>query len=101
MMIPLGARAGTRTRMIAAVTYSGAAVVPPNVTWMPGALKFVPWILTSVPTGPLAGEKLPTVGGEVVASACAGNARVVRRPSAAARVRTRFRMAPNLGSAGP
>ncbi len=68
-IFPVVAPLGTLTTSCVAVAVVGvAAVVPLNLTVLLAAvvLKFVPVIVTVVPTGPLVGVKLVTVGGETV-----------------------------------
>jgi hypothetical protein len=65
--LPVVAPLGTGTAMLVADQLVGVAVVPLNVTvlvpWV--APKFVPVIVTDVPTGPLVGERFVIVGGTV------------------------------------
>src|SRR5439155_10968986 len=63
-MLPVVAPAGTGTTMLVPDQLVGVAVVPLNVTvlvpW--AAPKFVPVIVTDVPTGPLVGARLVMLG---------------------------------------
>ena len=79
MIGPVDAPLGTLTVTLCpdALTVNPGAFVPLNVTEVVPA-KFVPWMATLVPTGPLLGSKLEMVG-EVPAAA--GNA-VIERTSA-------------------
>src|SRR5580704_14196188 len=65
---PVVAPAGTGTTRLVAVQLVGVAAVPLNVTVLVPLLppKFVPVIVTDVPTGPLDGARLVTVGGAPV-----------------------------------
>src|SRR6266853_21419 len=62
---PVVAPAGTGTVMLVALQLVGVAVVLLNLTvlvpWV--APKFVPVIVTAVPTGPFVGDRLVTLGG--------------------------------------
>ena len=53
--------------MLVAVQLVGVAAVPLNVTVLVPCVapKFVPVIVTGVPTGPLVGDRLVSVGGTV------------------------------------
>ena len=66
--LPLVAPAGTGVTMLVADQVVGVALVPLNVTVLVPfvAPKFVPVIVTTVPTGPLVGERLVSVGATVV-----------------------------------
>ncbi len=66
--LPVVAPAGTGTTMLVADQLVGVAVVPLNVTVLVPfvAPKFVPVIVTDVPTGPLVGVRLVTVGAVAV-----------------------------------
>jgi hypothetical protein len=59
---PVAAPAGTVAVIVVAEFTVKLALVPLNSTAV-AAVKFVPLIVTLVPTGPLAGVKLATVGG--------------------------------------
>jgi hypothetical protein len=63
--LPLVAPLGTGTTMLVADHVVGVALVPLNVTVLVPlvAPKLVPAIVTTVPTGPLVGERLVNVGG--------------------------------------
>src|SRR6266853_451917 len=65
MTVPVVSPTGTGTTRLVADQLVGVAVVPLNltvlVTWV--APKFVPVIVTAVPTGPFVGERLVTLGG--------------------------------------
>src|SRR4029079_11339761 len=65
--LPVVAPAGTGTTMLVADHDVDVAVVPLNVTVLEPceAPKFVPAIVTTVPTGPLLGVRLVSVGGTV------------------------------------
>src|SRR6185369_12883238 len=62
--LPVVAPAGTGTTMLVDDHEVGVAVVPLNVTVLAPceAPKFVPAIVTTVPTGPLLGDRLVSVG---------------------------------------
>src|SRR5215813_1912594 len=62
--LPLVAVAGTSTLRLVADQVVGAAVTPLKVTVLVPCVapKFVPAIVTTVPTGPLAGARLVRVG---------------------------------------
>ena len=62
--LPVAAPAGTGTTMLVADQDVGVAVVPLNVTVLVPfvAPKFVPAIVTDVPTGPLDGDSVVKVG---------------------------------------
>jgi len=66
--LPVVAPLGTGATMLDAVQLVGVAVVPLNLTVLvPGAVpKFVPLIVTDVPTGPLPGETFVIDGPAVV-----------------------------------
>jgi hypothetical protein len=63
-MLPVVAPAGTGTTMLVADQLVGVAVVPLNVIVLVPfvAPKFVPVTVTAVPTGPLVGDRLVSVG---------------------------------------
>ena len=65
--LPVVAPAGTGTTMLVADQLVGVALVPLNVTVLVPLLapKLVPAIVTEVPTGPLAGARLVSVGASV------------------------------------
>jgi len=67
--LPVAAPAGTGTTMLGSFQLVGVAVVPLNVTVLVpcGAPKFVPVIVTDVPTGPKVGFKLVMLGGVTIA----------------------------------
>jgi len=70
-MLPVVAPAGTRAMICKAVSeLIVVAGAPPNVTLL-AFERFVPLIVTLVPTTPLLGEKLPTVGGWITVKAVA------------------------------
>jgi hypothetical protein len=60
--LPVLAPAGTGTTIDVAVQLVGVAAVPLNVT-VPDVPKFVPVMVTDVPTGPDAGDRLVMLGG--------------------------------------
>ena len=64
--LPVVAPAGTGTTMLVADQLVGVAVVPLNLTVLVPCVapKFVPVIVTDVPTGPLVGERLVMLGGD-------------------------------------
>lgn len=66
---PVVAPFGTGTPMLVALQFVGVAGVPLNVTVLLPCVapKFVPVMVTEVPTGPLAGLKLLTAGLKVAA----------------------------------
>ena len=61
---PVVAPDGTRTTMLVALQLAGIAETPPNVTMLVPCAdpKFVPVIVTGVPTAPDVGDKLVTLG---------------------------------------
>jgi len=65
--LPVVAPAGTGTTMLVADQLVGVAAVPLNVTVLEpcAAPKFEPVMVTSVPTGPLVGDRLVMPGGTV------------------------------------
>jgi hypothetical protein len=65
--LPVVAPAGTGATMLVADQLAGVAVVPLNFTVLVPCVapKFVPVIVTDVPTGPLVGDRLVTLGGGV------------------------------------
>jgi hypothetical protein len=65
--VPVVAPVGTGTAMLVADQLVGVAAVPLNVTVLVPrvAPKFVPAIVTTVPTGPLVGDTLVSVGAAV------------------------------------
>jgi hypothetical protein len=69
--LPVVAPAGTGTTMLVADHDVGDANVPLNVTVLVPCEppKFVPAIVTDVPTGPLVGERLVSVGGGMTVNA--------------------------------
>src|SRR5689334_8322853 len=69
--LPVVAPDGTGTAMLVADQLVGVAVVPLNLTVLVPCVapKFVPVIVTDVPTGPLVGDKLVTVGGRPTVNA--------------------------------
>jgi len=62
--LPVKAPTGTGTTMLVFDQLVGVAVIPLNLTVLVPcvALKFVPVIVTDVPTGPIAGERLVSAG---------------------------------------
>jgi len=68
MTLPVVAPVGTGTAMLVADQLVGVAAVPLNFTvllpWV--AAKFVPVIVTAVPTGPLVGDRLVRLGAVTV-----------------------------------
>jgi hypothetical protein len=78
--LPVVAPVGTGTAMLVADQLVGVAAVPLNVTvLLPRvAPKLVPAIVTAVPTGPLAGDRLVSVGALVTVY---GSALLVRPPT--------------------
>jgi uncharacterized protein YjeT (DUF2065 family) len=66
--VPVVAAPGTGTMMLAALQLVGVAVIPLNVTVLApcGVPKFVPAIVTAVPTAPDDGLRLVRVGGGTV-----------------------------------
>jgi hypothetical protein len=66
--LPVVAPVGTGTAIVVADQLDGVAAVPLNVTvllpWV--GPKFVPVIVTAVPTGPLVGDRLVSVGAVTV-----------------------------------
>jgi len=80
---PVVAPVGTGTTMLLADQLAGVAVVPLNVTTLLPlvAPKFVPVIVTEVPTGPELGERPVIVGPDVAATVNGTSAdRGLRRP---------------------
>src|SRR5262249_28657208 len=71
--LPVVAPAGTGTTMLVAAHVVGVAVVPLNVTVLVPLLapKLLPLMVTAVPTGPLDGDRLVSVGGAVTVKVCA------------------------------
>src|SRR4051794_12836109 len=67
MTLPVVAVEGMGTRMLVALQLFGVAVVPLKLTVLVPCVapKFVPVIVTNVPTGPAAGERLVMLGGPV------------------------------------
>ena len=65
---PLIAPEGTGAAMLVSLQFVGVEVVPLNVTELVPCVtpKFVPVIVTEVPTAPEVGDKLVMVGGVVV-----------------------------------
>ena len=65
--LPVVAPAGTGTTMLLAAHVVGVAAVPLNVTVLVPfvAPKLLPLMVTAVPTGPLVGERLVSVGATV------------------------------------
>ncbi len=65
--VPVVAPVGTGTAMLVADQLVGVAAVPLNVTVLVPrvAPKLVPVIVTAVPTGPLVGDRLVSVGAVV------------------------------------
>ena len=64
--LPVVAPAGTGTTMLVADQLVGVAAVPLNLTVLVPCVapKLVPVIVTAVPTGPLVGDRLVSVGGD-------------------------------------
>ena len=62
--VPVVAPAGTGTTMLVADQLVGVAAVPLNLTVLVPCVapKLVPAIVTAVPTGPLVGDRLVSVG---------------------------------------
>ena len=69
--MPVVAPLGTGTTMLVALQLVGVAAVPLNVTVLVpcDAPKFVPVIVTEVPTGPEVGLRLVMLGGVVTVKA--------------------------------
>src|SRR5260221_707254 len=67
MTVPVVAPTGTGTTRLVADQLVGVAAVPLNVTVLVPCVapKFVPVIVTAVPTGPFVGDRLVSVGGTV------------------------------------
>jgi len=67
MTLPVVAVEGMGTRMLVALQLFGVAVVPLKLTVLVPCVapKFVPVIVTDVPTGPEAGERFVMLGGPV------------------------------------
>ena len=65
--LPVVAPAGTGTTMLVADQLVGVAAVPLNLTVLVPCVapKLVPVIVTAVPTGPLVGDRLVSVGATV------------------------------------
>ncbi len=65
--VPVVAPVGTGTAMLVADQLVGVAAVPLNVTVLVPCVapKLVPVIVTAVPTGPLVGDRLVSVGAVV------------------------------------
>src|SRR6476661_8365677 len=63
LIVPVVAPFGTCAEMsVSELTMNDASAVPLNLTLV-APVKFVPWMSTAVPTGPLVGENDVTVGG--------------------------------------
>jgi hypothetical protein len=85
---PVVAPAGTVAVIFCALSIVNVADVPLKVTLVTlGPLKFWPWIVTEVPTGPLAGENELIVGAAAQAAGAFANAAAMVPATMAARVR--------------
>src|SRR5439155_13482458 len=84
---PVVAPVGTVSWIVVSeVTVKGAALTPLNVTAV-APVKFVPLIVTIVPSGPLVGVKLVIVGGFITVTLTAAEVSVLLAASRATAVR--------------
>lgn len=99
---PVATPAGTSTTMLAALQFVGVAIVPLNVTVLVPCIgpKFNPVIVTNVPTGPDAGDKL-VICGAACADVCPTNKHEANSPQILSSFTLRLLIKPSLRTAVP